>query len=77
MVFFSFYPARVFAWAEHAIFHDRPKLRHWYEVHMPAHAAARRVRDELMETLHAKEKSGILDEIVEETRDVAFKWVYP
>ena len=77
MVFFAFYPQRVFGWAEDALWHGRPKLRAWYETAMPAHAAARRVHDELLETLHAKAASGILDEIVEETRDPAFKWVYP
>ena len=45
----------------------RPLARRW----------PRRVHDELLQTLHAKAASGILDEIVEETRDPAFKWVYP
>ena len=59
------------------MWHGRPRLLAGYEQHRASLPAAVRVRDELRRSMAAKEATGCLDEIIAETRDEAFKWVYP
>ena len=76
ILFFTFYMPRVFGWREDAVFHARPRLADWFH-EMGAVAATAKVRDELLATVYAKERSGILTEIIAETKDPTYKWVYP
>uniref|UniRef100_A0A7S4B4K9 GST C-terminal domain-containing protein n=2 Tax=Chrysotila carterae TaxID=13221 RepID=A0A7S4B4K9_CHRCT len=77
IVFMEFYMPRVFAWSESALFHDRPRLCAWYTVHMSSLPAASRVRDELVDSMLAKEATGLLKAIIAETKDETYKWKYP
>ena len=59
------------------MWHGRPRLLAWYEQHMASLPAAVRGRGGRRRARAAKEAPGCLDEIIAETRDEAFKWVYP
>ena len=95
---FVFLAPRVYAWEPTAVFHNRPKLRQWFEKEMKGESSAvtrrdgdaataslrravqrsiSRVEDELVRSLQMKESSGMLEEIIAETRDCTYKWIYP
>ncbi len=98
IVVFVFLAPRVYAWEPTAVFHNRPKLRQWFEKEMKGESSAvtrrdgdaataslrravqrsiSRVEDELVRSLQMKESSGMLEEIIAETRDCTYKWIYP
>jgi len=70
--FFCFYLPQIFRWPD--VFYKRPNLKAWFAhvtVELPG---AHRVHDQLGEALL---KKGIDEDIVKETEDATFKWVYP
>lgn len=77
LVFCRFLLPRAFGWSEAEVFGGRPKLRTWYEGAMGSQPAARRVRDELLDGLRAKEATGVLAAIRKETQDGRFQWRFP
>eukprot|EP00947_MAST-08B_sp_MAST-8B-sp1_P003161 g3161.t1 len=76
-VFMEFMLPRVFGWNE--VFRDPadfPKLAAWYKSCL-ANPVFAGVRDEIWQFWVAKEEAGQFDSIRDETKDPAFKWVYP
>jgi len=70
--FFCFYLPQLFRWPD--VFHERPSLKAWF-AHMTAELpGAQRVHGQLQQALL---KKGIDEDIVKETEDTTFKWVYP
>lgn len=70
--FYNFYLPKVFKWPD--TFHGRPCLQAWLAFMGDHCQGASRVREELEEALAGK---GVDENIIKETEDTNYKWVYP
>jgi glutathione S-transferase len=71
-VFYAFYLPKIFKWPD--FFHGRPYLAAWFAKMSEEYPGAARVKTQLEEALW---KKGIDENIIRETEDSNYKWIYP